>query len=316
VGGVPKHPTRKIHDAPPAYEFDGPVKGSYPHWYDPSYWNEGIKVEFNLTIPLKRVFKHLYQYYELLIGFPGAIMLGLFLLLYMGCERRSSITRIVAAWPILCPAVVGMMLFLPLHMENRFIAPWFTIGLLVLFVGVRISDTRLVYGIITCFLLTFALVMGPLAARDATLAVRGAFVDPLSTGNGFLALRSRTQRNVYWEVANGLRSMGLVAGDKVASTSYANRNNAAWARLARAQIIAEVYDAPLDGSPGEVNDAFWVADRATKENILSTFRAAGAKVVVADSIPHWVRKPIGWRRIAKTEYFAYFFQDHKPGDSV
>ena len=35
------HPSRKILDTPPIYEFATPVKGTLPIWYDPSYWTEG-----------------------------------------------------------------------------------------------------------------------------------------------------------------------------------------------------------------------------------------------------------------------------------
>jgi len=39
--GPPKHPTRKVFDRPEAFEFATPVGGTYPPWYEPSYWWEG-----------------------------------------------------------------------------------------------------------------------------------------------------------------------------------------------------------------------------------------------------------------------------------
>ena len=38
------HPTRKIYDDPTMYEFGTPFKVTYPPWYDPSYWYEGVKL--------------------------------------------------------------------------------------------------------------------------------------------------------------------------------------------------------------------------------------------------------------------------------
>ena len=45
--GVPQHPTRKIFDQPPAFEFSEPVGGTYPVWYDPTYWYEGSVSHFD-----------------------------------------------------------------------------------------------------------------------------------------------------------------------------------------------------------------------------------------------------------------------------
>ena len=44
--GTPKHPTRKIYSKPPIYEFASPIGGTYPPWYDPTYWREGIMPQF------------------------------------------------------------------------------------------------------------------------------------------------------------------------------------------------------------------------------------------------------------------------------
>ncbi|MGH9580021.1 MAG: hypothetical protein ACRD2R_03430, partial [Terriglobales bacterium] len=41
--GTPVHPTRRIFDVPAAYEFASPVPGTYPYWYDPTYWNQGLR---------------------------------------------------------------------------------------------------------------------------------------------------------------------------------------------------------------------------------------------------------------------------------
>ena len=45
--GTPVHPTRKLFDHPAVYEFNGPLRSSYPPWFDPSYWNEGLSPKFS-----------------------------------------------------------------------------------------------------------------------------------------------------------------------------------------------------------------------------------------------------------------------------
>src|SRR5260370_41425874 len=110
--------------------------------------------------------------------------------------------------------------------------------------------------------------------------------------------------NVYWEVADGLNKMGLRPGDNVASVSYANLTNVKWARLARVHIIAEVYHTPYENA--DKND-FWGADPSSQRAILEAFENLRACVVVSDEEP---RGPSisGWRRIGKTNYFAYFLR--------
>src|SRR5207253_2208151 len=46
--GAAAHPTRKIVGRPATYEFAEPVAGTYPVFYDASYWYDGIRVRFLL----------------------------------------------------------------------------------------------------------------------------------------------------------------------------------------------------------------------------------------------------------------------------
>ncbi len=46
--GKPEHPPRQIFSSPLVYEFATPIRGTYPPWYDPSYWEAGLRVRFDL----------------------------------------------------------------------------------------------------------------------------------------------------------------------------------------------------------------------------------------------------------------------------
>jgi hypothetical protein len=118
-----------------------------------------------------------------------------------------------------------------------------------------------------------------------------------------LLARRGTKFLVYWEVAKELGGMGVRPGDKIASISYANVNNVKWARLARVQIIAEVYHRSYDEEQ-ERND-FWKADPSIQEQILQAFSSAGVHVVVSDEKP---RGPgaAGWQLIGNTGYYVHF----------
>ena len=46
--GSPIHPTRKVQETPPVYEFAKPLSGSYPPSTDQSYWYDGVRPHFEL----------------------------------------------------------------------------------------------------------------------------------------------------------------------------------------------------------------------------------------------------------------------------
>jgi hypothetical protein len=281
--GFPLHPTRQIFVSPDAFEFGNPVGGTYPVWYDPSYWYEGIRTYFAPLGVAKNVLKNgYYYYYELLLGFPGVVIIGAFLLLYMS-DRGWSVFRqtIADSWPLLIPALAGMCLFLPLHVEGRFVAPWVTVLLLVPFLGVRSTEKRLVKAVTLIIIMTFIVTVGPISLRNAL--VGGPQVP---------------QGNSYWEVADSLKKMGLQAGDKIATTSD-NPIHTKWARLARVKIVAEAYH------PDKPHE-FWTTSGSSRNAMLAAFQNAGAKIVVADSIPYWATDTSGWRQVQNTTFYVYF----------
>jgi hypothetical protein len=110
-----------------------------------------------------------------------------------------------------------------------------------------------------------------------------------------------------WQMAEALRGMGIVPGDKVASVGHANDPPAGWARLARVKIIAEIYSTAvsrLDIKPGVEKD-FWAADEAVRQCALAAFAKAGAKAVVVWKPPSWAPKD-GWQQVGDTGYACIF----------
>ena len=51
--GTPVHPTRKTLESPPVFEFGEPIRGTYPPWDDPSYFNGGARTRFDLRRQLR-----------------------------------------------------------------------------------------------------------------------------------------------------------------------------------------------------------------------------------------------------------------------
>src|SRR5437867_3770087 len=69
--GTPIHPTRKLLDRPAIYEFENPVGGTYPPWYDPSYWYEGVVLHFDLNEQISVLGKSIKTFGKLLIRSQG-----------------------------------------------------------------------------------------------------------------------------------------------------------------------------------------------------------------------------------------------------
>src|SRR6185437_4363093 len=47
------HPVTRISSSIEAYEYAEPIAGTYPLWYDPTYWHEGISPHFNMKRQLR-----------------------------------------------------------------------------------------------------------------------------------------------------------------------------------------------------------------------------------------------------------------------
>jgi hypothetical protein len=143
------------------------------------------------------------------------------------------------------------------------------------------------------------LIKRPVLAQSAAAIVLAALL--LTTGISTLRLVLAPPDGFEaWQVASGLVRMGVHEGARVASIDYSNHRNVKWTRLARARIVAEVYEdayAPVG--------AYWKLDKTAQERVLAAFRRAGATIVVDSSLPPRAQAPAGWQRIGNTRYFLY-----------
>jgi len=299
--GVPSHPTRKLLDTPAVYEFGLPVGGTYPMWYDPSYWYEGVAPRFDWRQQIKTSIVNGQYILAIFLGLGGSLIVGMFLLLYM--SRRTAINEALHYWFLLVPAVAAFILYSLIHVENRYVASFVVLLCVVAFASVRLppsnDSARLTAGVAVAMLVMLFNPIGPLASRRYY-------------SSAISLLRAREDfSNIHWRVADGVRQLGIKPGDKVASTNYANYNNVTWARLARVRIISEVYDrtgnADEGGAARDKNN-FWKADVLVQKQILCYIANAGAKVIVADDAPNWAVKA-GWLNLGDTGYYAYLLSD-------
>jgi hypothetical protein len=295
--GTPAHPTRKLLDSPAVYEFGSPVAGTYPPWYDPTYWYEGVRTRASVIGQLKAVARNVLLAYQFMFYrfFPGAILACLFILFYMSRRSLRRLVRDAASyWFLLLPALVASSFYMLVHFEQRYFAPFVVIIGMSLFAALRLprskDSKRLTAALVFVTLAMFTLSLGYYSSRELYSTLR-------DLAPGRTAALGR--EDVQWQVADELGRMGVARGDGVASIGNAMFN--AWPRLARVRVVAEI----STRTGGDV-EKFWAADAALKRQVIETFTRTGAKVVVAEGIPQWANNADGWQRIGATNYYAYF----------
>jgi hypothetical protein len=280
--GVPKHPFRLLVKDPAIYEYRDTVGGTYPGWFDPAYWYEGIKLHLDLKRWVDNVEADAQEYGQ--IYQPELGLLVCLVALFMAGIRRPHVFRIsLLPYSILIPALAGLTMFGLSHVQNRYVGPLIALLWIGLFSGVRLPSDEHSQRRIRALVLI--LLIGPIfhLMRVCAATIRRGVREQTMFGNP-------PGGPLYWQVAQGLREAGLKDGDWVGSLydSYSGY----WARLARVRIMAEAEDP----------DQFWRATPDAQEKAILAMQAIGIKALVSKRDPTWRPTP-GWLPVGQTHYF-------------
>jgi hypothetical protein len=281
--GTPVHPTRQLLRHPPVFEFDGPVVGTYPPWTDPSYWNEGLRWHFKLKPQLEVLVGTVPSEVRLLFRLrPDFIACVIILALLCG---RLWLAGLRGLWPLLVISAVGMSLYLPLVVNDRYLGGFVLVLFLTLLAAVRLPrDLQKSAACVT--LAVFFTMM--LATADYTVRVATHHLAIPGSGPNSTLPDIRTAEELW--------RMGVQPGDRVAIIM--NGTGAYWAHLAQLRIVAEI----MGGDKGA--DEFWNSPKETQLLVYDLFARARAKLVMT-VCPSEPAVPAGWRQIAGTPYCAY-----------
>jgi hypothetical protein len=292
--GTPVHPTRQLLGAPPLFEFDGPVHGTYPPWTDPSYWNEGLRWNFRMTPQVKVIVANFATEISLLLrAQPGLVVAVIVFALLSGAVWLAGLREL---WPLVAIPGAAFGVYLPVLVESRYLAGAVVILFLTLFAAVRLrpADQKSAGYVAIAVFITMALGTADLTVRYAThrLAIPGS--GPDSAWQDVLA-------------AEQLQKMGARPGDKVAVIG--DGTGAYWARLAKLRIVAEV----MGANHGSAQ--FWSSSEEAKERVYAAFAGAGASLVVASCPAHagngW--RGLLWQPISETDYCVLPLHPAIPG---
>jgi hypothetical protein len=286
-GGTPKHPTRKIFEVPPIYEFGTPIAGTYPVHYDPSYWYEGVDPHFDLKGQIRVLISSAQFYFDLFFRQQGGLLMGILILYGIGRQRGLQLKCILQQWGLAIVALVAFGMYALVHVQSRYIGAFVVLLWADLLAGIRLpnsQESRRCVALVSAGMLLF--VLANIAAFNLeglnTLTVR-------DKGPG-----SQEASPPRWpgEVAEELHQLGVRPGDKVAVIGYAF--DSYWARLARVKIVAEMLDWQAD--------PFWLGEPSLQSRALQAFANTGAKAVVAERVPAYAH-PTHWHRVGNSNYY-------------
>jgi hypothetical protein len=290
------HPTREILASPAAFEFKAPFQGTYPPEYDISYWYEGIRPQLHFRQQMSALTFNLFlQYKTVFYALNGVFFATLFLAFYETGRGWLILKDVIRYWFFIVPSIATAVLFALVYYSPEYLAGFFVVTLLCLFssatFGVTLRKSRLLCGVsVLLFVVFFCLVGFP-------ILFHGLDIHPLHPRDA--------QAISYQQVAVKAVEMGLRPGDQIASLNYANEGTAMWARLARVQIIAEIYHRS-DGFEGDTK-TFWDADPLTQEKVIQKFSQTGARAVISQDKPSG-EAAAGWSEIGKTGYYLYWLK--------
>ncbi len=267
--GRPVHPTLEIATHPAIFEFAAPVAGTYPPWYDPAYWNEGVRIAYRPRDFARAIGKQLILYGYLLHHRQLPLLFALLALGLLTPEKRRTLTQLKPLWPMLALGAIPFAMYAPIHAEGRYLAPFFVLLWTALFSSL-FRDSRVSLAIAT----TAAILM----LAESTIVT-------------FSPSPDQPPAQAHYEIAHQLEALGLKPGNRVALVTGGLPYY--WARIARARIALQV----SFGDGYRRRQAEW-------ENARKLVADQGATFVVAPALDGVTDQP-GWLPLGKTNVFAY-----------
>ena len=264
--GSPEHAPRVIYDKPLTVEFASPLPGTYPLWYEPSYWYAGAKSHFDLRKQLRsllvqaRIYKQML--FEMAPFLSGATALA-FLAILNG--RPLAVPRSfmpLLLWPMAACAVYGVV-----YTERRYLGPFLVLLWIVLFSTWMFRVQDMVRTAVIMVVLFAAML--PTLDQFAVAAIED--------------LRDilRPQPSPYAKVVSELRGLGIRQGDRLAivGPGFGTIGGPGFEsydiRAAGARIVAEIED----------DQGFWRMKPEELEKLEGRLQAIGVRAIVATDAP-------------------------------
>jgi hypothetical protein len=297
-----KHPEKQLLKDPPIFSYKQLPYGTYPDWFDTSFFNERIKAHMNPHLQIVIIGQCIVRIIRYMCNHPEAWALILLLFLLGARLHLPFSPSANAFW--LAPFLLGIATFciyIMVNVEDRYVAVSFFLVLLPLFAAARISPAAQnseAHNTAARTAASAAIVLLAFLAVGESARIVGQLRRDLV----FIHSPTGWYDRETFQAAHALNDLGVGPGDTIACIgTRACVYDHYWARLAGVRILTEIYEPELPLNPYFVS----IPNRAQAYDIL---RRQGAKVLVGYFDPGLMTtsNPIaaGWRELNKTSFYA------------
>jgi len=290
----PIHHPRELLSGMGVFHFAGPVAGTQPSGYDPSYWMEGLRPRVNAKQQLSRLIWSINDCWAMFVLEPFGVCLLTCLCIFLlgGNLPLQALRRDVRLYlPLIVPGALGLLAYALVLVEIRYVAPFAVLVAVSLFSCVRVqSDERRHL---------------PAAVLAAAAVILAASLQPVNVlRTAWSVVRVHIPQHLEWETARLLLRSGVRQGDQVGIIA----RRAYWARIAGVRVATEMRpDSQLEQGHRRYDNhiwRFWMADRKTRQRVLDAMAGVGVAAVVADQVPP-LADTTGWTRLGSTDRYVW-----------
>lgn len=274
----PKHSTRIIYHNPDIYEFTNPVSGSYPPFYDPSYWHEGLKIKFDLNQQMIAIKSSVVMY----LRYSWILLLTAILMIIITLNKKGRSGHksfFTSNFYLFLAAFSGLLMYLLINVETRYVASFLLTAFILIFFSVIIALYKQNYKAAIFFASLIC----------AFIIVKESMEIYKDTRNLF----EYTKENPQCKVAEYLKENNMHSGDIVADVL--NGCNNYWAWLAGVKI-------GFDISPFDEN-AFWISDSSKKAEIYNMLKEKNVKAIISNELSEPPTEK-EWINIKDTDFYV------------
>lgn len=286
--GMPIHGPRQIWRSPNVYEFASPIHVTYPPWYDPYYWHEGVRTHLDARGMPRVAAQSLKAYLRLLLEDYVVVSTILLFLASLRGDWTATFRDLLTYWPLIVVAISALGMFAVILVDPRFVAGY----LLLLWAPLLLAT-------------------GAFTASSARLARAAAFTLAImvlpTLRRGVMVERQLDSQQDNFNTALAVQRSGIYPSDKVAYIG--DGIQAGWAKLDRVFFVAEApsHYWTADGKYRPVGSPFWQSSKTQQAAIYDALRRTGAKAILA-SPPSTQDIPSGWQKVSGTNLRVMFLR--------
>ncbi|MBB5340516.1 hypothetical protein [Tunturiibacter gelidoferens] len=292
-----KHPEKQLLQAPAIFSYKELPYGTYPDWFDNSYWNDQVKAHMNPRLEVVVIGQCMVRIIRYIANHPEAWILLIVTFLLGARLQRDWQPAANAFW--LAPMLLGLGIlgiYGMVNIEDRYITVGLLAILLPLFASLRLPPS--VQTVAARTAVSAAVVLLALLA----VAESARTVGELRRELPFAGLPVGWYNPSIFGAAHALNDLGLGPGDTVACIgTIACLYDPYWARLAGVRVLTEIYEPNTPLYPS-------FAAMPNRAEAIDVVRRQGDKVLIGYFTPGLMTgtNPIsaGWRELDGSPFYA------------